>query len=575
MPNEKRRKSVDEIIAKYGVQSISTEAANDILFDEEFARTIRPAAEPKDTPPPFREEAPAREIEDLRKAEQEEQVKETPRRTSHYTLPENYQAKSAYDEEEADGEEGDFSFLSSDDDYVIPNSAYYTQPMGDKYSGRGLREDMDFDMQEDGEEVPSANYGGHDERPNWFIRFLRFFIPWKGDGIGEIIRKIIFLVALVSLIVSASILVPAWYEDWKAGQTDNQVSALYRDGSDEEKIKQAEAILGKSLPAGILPEFALLYANNQDIAGWVTIPDTLVDYPIAKAQDNKFYLTHDYYKNNTRYGVPFMDYDCGIQPMGDNTVIYGHHMNNGTVFSGLDAYRTVEGYQKHPVINFNTIYERRQWKVIGAFLTNSDPADDNGYQFDYRVKSFVDEADFNGYLQGVKERSLFTTNVDVTYGDKLLTLQTCAHDFHEARLIVVARMVRDGEDAAVDVTGAQTNPNPRYPQVYYNNKGILNPFSAGGWVPGGAEQQITTTVPVTTTTPEVTTTPTTTAGTTKPTTTAPHTTTTTTRPTTTTTKPTTTTTKPTTTTTKPTTTTSKPTTTEPPVTDPPEEPSEE
>ena len=295
------------------------------------------------------------------------------------------------------------------------------------------------------------------KRQSRMIRFLHFFVPWKGDCIGEIIRKIVFLMAFIALIISGSILVPTLYEDYKAGQTDKQITALYHNGSDEEKIRQAETILGKALPEGILPEFALLYANNQEIAGWVTIPDTLIDYPIAKAQDNQYYLSHDYYKNQTRYGVPFMDSGCTVQPLGENTVIYGHHMNNGTVFSGLDVYRTLEGYQKHPVITFNTIYERHQWKVIGAFITNSETKEDNGYCFDYRKKGFVNETDFNGYVQEVKERSFFSTNVDVTYGDKLLTLQTCSHDFNDARLIVVARMVRDGEDVAVDVTGAKAN----------------------------------------------------------------------------------------------------------------------
>ena len=535
MPNEKRRKSVEEIIAKYGVQSISTDAVNDIPVDEEFIRPGHAAKNRKNSSLHFRNEAKPHDLEDTQEIDVTAQ-EQTDRQqyASQFRLPENYDAEPVYSE---DGETVEDGFLPENDEYIIPNFTDGTAALQDRY-----RDELDFEIPSYEEEEPDYDDSRRQvKRQNWMIRFLRFFIPWKGDGIGEIIRKIIFIVAFITLIVSGSILIPTLYEDWKAGKTDQQVAALYHNGSDEEKIKQAETILGKALPDGILPEFALLYANNQEITGWVTIPDTLVDYPIAKAQDNQYYLSHDYYKNQTRYGVPFMDFNCAVQPLGENTVVYGHHMNNGTVFSGLDVYRTLEGYQKHPVVTFNTIYERHQWKVIGAFITNSEAKDDNGYYFDYTVKNFLDEADFNGYLQGVKERSFFSTNVDVTYGDKLLTLQTCNYEFNNARLIVVARMVRDGEDAAVDVSGVQTNPNPRYPQAYYNKKGIMNPFSTGGWIPGTGEQPTTTTTaPETTTALEITTAlnTTTTVAATRPVTTAPRTTDpTTSKPTITTTKP--------------------------------------
>lgn len=550
MANEKRHKSVDEIIAKYGVQSISTEAVNDTPVNEDVVRPARSIEEPTtkkaeeqavEIPISFKE--PEKKRKELDASEIDEALRMAKvimqKQSRRFQLPEDYQTKPAFKNEEVEEEKLQSAFAPAEDDYTAQNSAYDTEPEEEPYSPP--REWGVETQEEDSYEGESDYYSDdYEQEPqqNWLIRFIRFFIPWRGDSVGEIIRKIIFLIALVTLIVSASILIPTLHEDWKAGQTDRQVAALYHEGSDEDKIKQAEEILGGELPQEILPEFALLYANNQDVVGWITVPDTLVDYPIARAEDNAYYMNHDYYKNKTRYGVPFMDYDCSAQPLGANTVIYGHHMNNGTVFGGLDNYRTLEGYQKRPVISFNTIYERHQWKVIGAFVTNADPADDNDYAFNYRVKNFADEADFNGYLQGVKERSLFNTNVDVTYGDKLLTLQTCGHDFHEARLVVVARMVRPGEDETVDTSAATENQNPRFPQAYYNKKGLVNPFSAGGWIPAGEEPTTseTTTEPTTTAADsEETTTQGTTEGTTRRGTTESDTTTRTTRPTTTTT----------------------------------------
>lgn len=544
MENGKKPKSVEEIILKYGVQSISTEAANDILDEEGFMNPPEPQQAQKKggeaaakTKKKFVVNIPESEME---------ATQELPADLQAYSTSVGKPGQAQAAQTDAAEETGR---LDTPETYFIPDAVYYTDTDNDRY------EDEEQEILT-GDGGNRSYYAGEAvQKENLFVRFFHFLLPWKGDRIGEIIRKIIFLAAVVTLIVSASILLPRLIEDWQAGRTDSAVAALYHNNGDEAAIKQAEEILGGPLPAGLLPEFALLYANNQDIVGWVSVPDTVLDYPIARSQDNTYYLNHDYYKKSSRYGVPFMDYQCGIQPLKTNTVIYGHHMNNGTVFSALDNYKTLAGYQKHPVIDFNTLYERHKWKVFAAFITNDNPDDDNGYHFNYMVNEFADENDFNGFIQGVQERSLFLTDIDVAYGDKLLTLQTCTHEFNNARLIVVARMVREGEDPGVDVSSARENPNPRYPQAYYTKHGMLNPFGTDGrWYPSETTVPATTAAPPTTSsTTGVTTAPTTTT-TTRAVTTRPYTTTT--QPSTT--KP---------TTTKPTTT--KPTTTEPPSTEPP------
>lgn len=605
MENRRKPKNVEDIIKKYGVQSISTDAAHDVLDDDSFAPPVEKpprSEEPKKAPAP---EPPKKNFtvtipdDDLSVTQElpedfEEQVQNAyvhraeeslpfiPEPESYdepvsYTEPEGYDSSESYDTTEsydmpeASDEPGDYS--DSPDSFFIPDTAYYTGIFADDgaphvHEAPQALKDAPYDEERGRyfiDDVPEKKEGA-------FTRFLKFLFPWKGDRTGEIIRKIIFLTALVILIVSASILIPSLVEDWRAGQTDTAVSDLYHKAGDEESIKEAEQLLGGPLPQGILPEFALLYANNQDVVGWLSVPDTELDYPIARAQDNDYYFHRNYYKEKTRYGVPFMDFRCEYNPLSENTVIYGHHMNNGTVFSALDTYKTLDGYKKHPVIKFNTLYERHEWQVFAAFITNAYAVDDDGYTFNYMINSFADENDFNGFIDAVQKRSVFATGVEVTYGDKLLTLQTCSHEFSDARLVVVARMVNEG-DPEVDVDAAFENPNPIYPLAYCNKYGIT--YNCGPddrWYPAGSSEQEpeteTTTTEAVTTAPTTTTTtaPTTTEGatttTTKPTTTTttrPTTTTTTTRPTTTTTKPTT-----TTPTTEPTTTITEPEPTEPP-----------
>ena len=130
-----------------------------------------------------------------------------------------------------------------------------------------------------------------------------------------------------------------------------------------------------------------------------------------------------------------------------------------------------------PVIECNTIYGDYTWFVYAVFIANSDPKDDNGYLFPY---NFIDisTAKFEGYIDEIDKRKLYTTGVDINVSDKILTLSTCCYDFNEARLVVVARLKRDGESVSVDTSKAIENPNPKYPQAWYdaNNKAV-NPYA--------------------------------------------------------------------------------------------------
>ena len=240
-------------------------------------------------------------------------------------------------------------------------------------------------------------------------------------------------------------------------------------------------------PEGLQIEYATLYAENQDFVGFLKADGIGLSLPVVQTTDDDYYLKKDFYKRNTKYGTPFVTHLNEIHKenyvMDKNTVIFGHHMNDGRVFGVLDEYKTIEGYKKAPVITFDTLYNDYQWKVIAAFVTNADEKDDNGYVFRYYFTDDLSgnteaekEARFQKYIEALKERSLYDTGVDVRPGDSLLTLSTCSHEFDDARFVVVARLVRVGEVPEVDVSKATVNSNPRYPQAYYTKKKKENPY---------------------------------------------------------------------------------------------------
>ena len=167
-----------------------------------------------------------------------------------------------------------------------------------------------------------------------------------------------------------------------------------------------------------------------------------------------------------------------------NSIIYGHSTRSSDkIFSKLFDYRTTRGFINNPIIEFNTIYHDYKWKVYAVFITNATTAEDNGYFFNY-VWTNISEASFGQYIAELDSRKLYTTGVDIKPTDKILTLSTCLYEFDNARLVVVARMVRDGESEEVDTSLVKTNPNPRYPQAWYDKDKKQNPYkNANRWYP--------------------------------------------------------------------------------------------
>ncbi len=299
-----------------------------------------------------------------------------------------------------------------------------------------------------GEEAPAK------KRP-WYGAFL----PCKGDGGGEIARKMILIVLILVFLCSAGYLVYYKWDSYHNAQLSHGVESLYHLGEEGE-------VDTSNLPDGWLAKFAALYEINPDIRGWLSIDGTQLSYPVVQTTDNDFYHRRNFYKESNNHGVPYIDYLCDVQKPSDNIIIYGHNMRDGQMFGELINYENLAYYKEHPVISFDSVYEENDYKIVSVFITNVYERD--GPVFHYI--DFIDaasEAEYNEFINQVKIRSLINTGVDAVYGDKLLTLSTCTYEFSDARLVVVARQVRDGESAEMDTSSATYNANPLMPEVWY------------------------------------------------------------------------------------------------------------
>lgn len=190
---------------------------------------------------------------------------------------------------------------------------------------------------------------------------------------------------------------------------------------------------------GILTEYAALFEQNNDMAGWITIEGTPVNYPVMFTSDQPdFYLKHGFDKEYSAYGVPFVGENCTLSPRSDNLIIYGHHMKNGTMFAALADYENKDFYEKHKVIQFDTLTENGKYEIAAVFKTTV--YDTKGFAFYEFVNADKNEK-FDEYVRKCKRLSLYETNVIPEYGDDLLTLVTCEYSARNGRMVVVAKKI--------------------------------------------------------------------------------------------------------------------------------------
>lgn len=298
---------------------------------------------------------------------------------------------------------------------------------------------------------------------------------------SELLRKIILILAILVLIGGAGILINNYFiEPMKEDNQNDELAELVSQATTTPMIDPWLEIKSKhpdiQFPDGMNPSFADLYAINPDFAGWISIPEMDINLSVVQADDNDKYLRHDIYGNYTSYGVPFFDYRCSIKNLSRNTIIFGHNMrHDDKIFGTLEQYRTIDGFKKAPIIGMSTLYGDYTFKIYAVFISNSDKEDDNGRIFNYIFVNAGAER-FRNYITEIDKRKLYTTGVDINENDKILTLSTCCYDFEDAKLVVVGRLLREGESAEVDFSLAAENPDPKFPQAYYDAKRTENPY---------------------------------------------------------------------------------------------------
>jgi sortase B len=325
-------------------------------------------------------------------------------------------------------------------------------------------------------------------------------VPQKGDSPLEVTRKAVFIVSLIVAVVCFTIVLRDINADRRA---DALHTGLFEEFMEPFRltgiIPLAPEIVDdirQEVP-GIMDEYIALYNENNDLVGYINIPGTRIDYPVLQYRrydleantvtgSNQYYLYRDFYGRDLPAGSIYAEWRIPFTPTSrpNNTVLYGHNMGNGSRFTAATRYYSyhashgrggsIQFYLDNPLIYFDTVYEKGVYKVFAAMYvhTQEERFDD---VFDYfRWREFPDRDTFYAFIVNVLDRSSFYTDVDLQYGDEILTLSTCYYPLGEAvdsRVAVFARRVRPGESKDVNLEAAHINPSPLFFNYFYRVRG--------------------------------------------------------------------------------------------------------
>lgn len=255
-------------------------------------------------------------------------------------------------------------------------------------------------------------------------------------------RKIFFSLLVLALVVVAA--VSAW-QVYVPLQEDTESVRAYEDltayvhlpkislpaeppEKSQPETSASEEPLEQSMPTFPQVDFDALRAINPDVVGWLIIDGTNINYPVVQGRDNQYYLRHLFTGEYNASGCIFLDSRNAGDFSNQHSILYGHHMGNGTMFNGLMDYKEQDFYDAHPSALLLTPAGNYEINFFSGYVAN--------VRADAWQVEFQSDKAFSGWLHAVQAKSLFQSTVEPSRLEKILTLSTCSYEFENARFVL-------------------------------------------------------------------------------------------------------------------------------------------
>lgn len=266
-------------------------------------------------------------------------------------------------------------------------------------------------------------------------------------------KKILQPVLLAVFLLSTALLIPRILNGMEGDETysdalnialqqEQETGKSAKSKKDAHEEIQGEAVV-RWIPAPVEDEdpnmqtmaqidLDALRQVNPDVTGWIMIPDTEVNYPILQGEDNDFYLNHTWEKEKNSVGSIFLEYQNSSDFTDFNTIVYGHNMNNGSMFATLRKYTWDKYRQEHPYVYIATDEGVLRYEI---FSTYQAKVDSKTYGISFNQQKTRAE-----YLLHAIESSSYEMDIHPQITDRILTLSTCSGAGYTTRWVVHARL---------------------------------------------------------------------------------------------------------------------------------------
>ncbi len=252
------------------------------------------------------------------------------------------------------------------------------------------------------------------------------------------IKRIILYIILVFFIgvffFSLCHIIMWYFDNKKTDKIINELQDMVEVIPPKENITTEMLDSSKYYDVSLLSvDFTNLLQKNNDVVGWIQIPNTNVDYPFVQTKNNSYYLTHSFDKKYNDAGWLFLDYRNHLNPIDMNTIIYAHGRVDGTMFGSLKNILSDEFLDKDECyIKMSTLSYNYLFEIFSAYHIKTTD--------DYLDTNYKDLSKYRDYLDKIKKRSMIDFDNSVSTQNKIITLSTCYNNWE--KMVVHAKLVK-------------------------------------------------------------------------------------------------------------------------------------
>lgn len=247
---------------------------------------------------------------------------------------------------------------------------------------------------------------------------------------GFFTRRNIIMGILALVVVLSGICVIREQMEARRQRAEQERLAALAEQTTEAPTQEIEIETETEAPYVSPIDFEALWKENPDTVGWITIPDTEIDYPIVyDGEDNETYLHKDFYGNDSVYGTIYLDADSEPDFSGWNNPIYGHHMRDGSMFKDVTKFKDEAFFKEHQYFEIYTPERTIHLKALSCYYTDASGI--------VRKTRFTSQESFDEWVKERLEPCEFAELPEFSV-DNMYVLVTCSYEFNNARTLLFA-----------------------------------------------------------------------------------------------------------------------------------------